>query len=253
MRVLIACEFSGVVRDAFRARGHDAVSCDLLPSERPGPHIVGDVRDHFADGWDLLIAHPPCTFLANSGAKHLYLACRRENGAAGDRWANLVHAAAFFLDMLRAPIPRIAVENPIMLGHVRRLFDIPAPSQTIQPWQHGHPETKATCLWLRSLPRLRPTHVVDGHDARVHREPPGPDRWRNRSRTYPGHRRGDGGAVGWRLRRRPPPLRAAAPKCRSADQASGFRSAACAAFQSTPASASASRSSVMSRHGTRAS
>jgi hypothetical protein len=94
MRVLVACEFSGVVRDAFRARGHDAVSCDLLPSERPGPHIVGDVRDHFADGWDLLIAHPPFTFLANSGAKHLYLGCRREFGAAGDRWANLGHAAA---------------------------------------------------------------------------------------------------------------------------------------------------------------
>ena len=105
---------------------------------------------------------------------------------AGDRWANLGHAAAFFLDMLRAPIPRIAVENPIMLGHVRRLFDIPAPSQTIQPWQHGHPETKATCLWLRSLPRLQPTQVVDGRDARVHRDPPGPERWRNRSRTYPG-------------------------------------------------------------------
>ena len=139
MRVLVACEFSGVVRDAFRARGHDAVSCDLLPSERPGPHIVGDVRNVLHDGWDLLIAHPPCTFLANSGAKHLYLGCRRENGAAGDRWANLGHAAAFFLAMLEAPIPRIAVENPIMLGHVRRLFDIPAPSQTIQPWQHRSP------------------------------------------------------------------------------------------------------------------
>jgi hypothetical protein len=116
MRILVACEFSGVVRDAFRARGHDAVSCDLLPSERPGPHITGDVRDIFGDGWDLLIAHPPCTFLANSGAKHLYLGCRRENGAAGDRWANLGHAAAFFIDMLRAPIPQIAVENPISSG-----------------------------------------------------------------------------------------------------------------------------------------
>jgi len=111
MRVLVACEFSGVVRDAFRARGHDAVSCDLLPSERAGPHIVGDVRAVLHDGWDLLIAHPPCTFLANSGAKHLYLGCRRENGAAGDRWANLGHAAAFFLDMIRAPIPRIVVEK----------------------------------------------------------------------------------------------------------------------------------------------
>jgi nitrogen fixation protein len=122
MRILVACEFSGVVRDAFRARGHDAVSCDLLSSERPGPHITGDVRDIFGDGWDLLIAHPPCTFLANSGAKHLYLGCRRENGAHGDRWANLGHAVAFFLAMLSAPIPRVAVENPIMLVHVRRLF-----------------------------------------------------------------------------------------------------------------------------------
>jgi hypothetical protein len=133
-----------------------------------------------------MIAHPPCTFLANSGAKHLYLGCRRENGAHGDRWANLGHAAAFFLAMLKAPIPRIAVENPIMLGHVRRLFDIPAPSQTIQPWQHGHPETKATCLWLKGLPRLTPTAMVAGREARVHREPPGPERWRNRSRTCPG-------------------------------------------------------------------
>ena len=139
-----------------------------------------------SSGGTNVLAHPPCTFLANSGAKHLYLGCRRENGAAGDRWANLGHAAAFFIDMLRAPIPRIAVENPIMLGHVRRLFDIPAPSQTIQPWQFGHPETKATCLWLRSLPRLTSTAVVEGRDARVHREPPGPDRWRNRSRTFEG-------------------------------------------------------------------
>ena len=106
MRILVACEFSGVVRDAFRACGHEAVSCDLLPSERPGPHIIGDVRGVLHDGWDLLIAHPPCTFLANSGAKHLYLGCRRENGAHGDRWANLGHAAAFFLAMLAAPIPR---------------------------------------------------------------------------------------------------------------------------------------------------
>ena len=114
-------------------------SATCCPRERPGPHIVGDVRDVLHDAWDLLIAHPPCTFLANSGAKHLYLGCRRENGAAGDRWANLGHAAAFFIDISGRRVPRIAVENPIMLGHVRRLFDIPAPSQTIQPWQFGHP------------------------------------------------------------------------------------------------------------------
>ena len=201
MRVLVACEFSGVVRDAFRARGHDAVSCDLLPSERPGPHIVGDVRAILHDGWDLLIAHPPCTFLANSGAKHLYLGCRRENGAAGDRWANLGHAAAFFLDMLRAPIPRIAVENPIMLGHVRRLFDIPAPSQTIQPWQFGHPETKATCLWLKEPAAA---------DADAHRRGPrgagapraaGAGPLAEPEPDLSGHRRGDGGAVGRDLNR----------------------------------------------------
>jgi zinc D-Ala-D-Ala carboxypeptidase len=120
MRVLVACEFSGVVRDAFRARGHDAVSCDLLPSERPGAHIVGDVRDILHDGWDLMIAHPPCTFLPNSGAKHLDLGCRRENGANGDRWANLGHAAAFFLAMLGAPIPRIAVEKPLIIRSAYR-------------------------------------------------------------------------------------------------------------------------------------
>jgi hypothetical protein len=182
MRVLVGYEFSGVVRDAFRARGHDAVSCDLLPTERPGPHIVGDVRAVLHESWDLLVAHPPCTFLVNSAAKHLYHGCRRENGADSDRWACLGHAAAFFLDLLRAPVPRVAVENPIMLGHVRRLFDVPA----IQPCQHGHSETKATCLWLKGLPRLLPTRVVAGREARVHREPPGPERWRNRSRTYAG-------------------------------------------------------------------
>jgi hypothetical protein len=186
MRVLVACEFSGVVRDAFRARGHDAVSCDLLPSEQCGPHVTGDVTTILHQGWDMVIAHPPCTYLANSGAKHLYVGQHRENGCDGDRWARLGHAAAFFLGLLRAPAPRIAVENPIMLGHVRRLFGVPAPTQTIQPWQFGHPETKATCLWLKGLPSLRPTHVVEGREARVHREPPGPDRWRNRSRTFEG-------------------------------------------------------------------
>jgi len=202
MRVLVACEFSGVVRDAFRARGHEAVSCDLLPSERAGAHIVRDVRDILYDGWDLLIAHPPCTFLANSGAKHLYVGCRRENGACGDRWANLGHAAAFFLDMLQAPIPRIAVENPIMLGHVRRLFDIPAPSQTIQPWEHGHPETKATCLWLRSLPRLVPTAVVEGREARVHRRAARAGPLAKPESHLSWHRRSDGRAVGRRTGRR---------------------------------------------------
>ena len=195
MRVLVACEFSGVVRDAFRARGHDAVSCDLLPSERPGPHVIGDVRDLFADGWDLLIAHPPCTFLAEqrreASLPRLPPGERRRRRPLGQPRAR----GGFFLDMLRAPIPRIAVENPIMLGHVRRLFDIPAPSQTIQPWQFGHPETKATCLWLQEP-------AAADADAR-RRGPrgagaPGAARAGPLAEPEPhfrGHRRGDGGPV----------------------------------------------------------
>jgi hypothetical protein len=184
MRVLVACEFSGVVRDAFVARGHDAVSCDLLPSERPGPHIVGDVRNILHQGWDLMIAHPPCTFPP--------VARSISTSAAAGRTAPMATAGPtsgtprVLSGHARGADPAHRVENPIMLGHVRRLFDIPTPSQTIQPWQHGHPETKATCLWLKGLPRLRPTKIVDGREARVHREPLGPERWRNRSRTYPG-------------------------------------------------------------------
>jgi hypothetical protein len=175
MKVLVACEFSGIVRDAFIARGHDAVSCDVLPSERPGPHFPGDVRD-ILDGlvwgpWDLMIAHPPCTFLAVSGAR--WFAQRREAQA---------EALEFVRLLLDAPIQRIALENPISVisSAIRK------PDQIIQPWQFGHGETKATCLWLKGLPRLEPTNVVDGRDARVHRMAPGPERWRERSRTFPG-------------------------------------------------------------------
>ena len=162
MRVLVACEFSGVVRDAFRARGHDAVSCDLLPSERPGPHVVGDVRDLFADGWDLMIAHPPCTFLANSGAKHLYLGCRRENGAAGDRWANLGHAAAFFLDMLpgadpahRGREPDHARARAAALRHPGAVADDPAVAVRASRDQGDLPVAEG-------LPRLVPTALSRG-------------------------------------------------------------------------------------------
>lgn len=188
MRVLVACECSGVVRRAFAARGHDAWSCDLKPAEDHSPqHIQGDaISAAYGRPWDMLIAHPECTYLANSGAKHLYAGMKAENGPDGARWAQMGAAAAFFLAMWHAPVPRIAVENPIMLGHPRRLFGIPKPTQTIQPWQYGHGETKATCLWLKGLPPLVPTNIVPGREARVWRMAPGPDRKADRSRTYAG-------------------------------------------------------------------
>lgn len=176
MRVLIACEYSGRVRDAFTARGHEAMSCDLLPSETPGWHYKGDVRDlidgyHETGDWDLMVAHPPCTHLAVSGARW-FADKRREQEEALDLVRLLMDAA----------IPRIAVENPISVISSR----IRKPDQVIQPWQYGHGETKATCLWLKNLPRLTPTNVVEGRDPRVHRMPPGPDRWKARSLTYQG-------------------------------------------------------------------
>lgn len=183
MRVLIACEFSGAVRDAFLALGHDAVSCDLLSSASPGPHIQGDAREYLGDGWDLLIAHPPCTYLANSGVRWLY----GGKGATRDpvRWRSMEDGANFFRLMLEAPIPRIAVENPIMHGHAKAIVGRD-PDQTIQPWQHGHGETKATCLWLKGLPTLKPSRVVDGRLPRVHFASPSPNRWKERSVTLPG-------------------------------------------------------------------
>lgn len=171
MRVLVACEFSGIVRDAFAARGHDAWSCDLLPSERPGNHIQGDVLEVLKDGWDLLIAHPPCTHLAVSGARWFK-----------DKRAEQEDAVKFFMALANSPIPRVCIENPISIMSTRWR----KPDQISQPWQFGHGETKATCLWLKNLPLLTPTKVVDGREARVHKEPPGPDRWKNRSRTFQG-------------------------------------------------------------------
>jgi hypothetical protein len=181
MRVLIACEFSGIVRDAFTAAGHDAWSWDLLPTERPGKHVTGDVEAALNPGeWDLMIAHPPCTYLANSGVRWLY-------GGKGtirdeERWALMEESAAFFRLLLEAPIPRIAVENPIMHSHA----GIRKPDQLIQPWQFGHGETKATGLWLKRLPPLVPTHIVTERRPRVHHASPGPDRWKERSRTLEG-------------------------------------------------------------------
>jgi site-specific DNA-cytosine methylase len=172
MRVLVACEFSGIVRDAFLARGHDAWSCDLIPSESKRlKHLEIDVREVLADKWDLMIAHPPCTHLAVSGSRWFK-----------DKQAEQAEALQFVRDLLSAPIARIALENPISILSTR----IRKPDQIIQPWQFGHGETKATCLWLKNLPLLTPTNIVEGRIARVHHEPPGPNRWKNRSRTYQG-------------------------------------------------------------------
>lgn len=171
MRVLVACEFSGVVREAFRALGHDAWSCDLLPTEAPGPHIQGDVLAVLQDGWDLMVAHPPCTHLAVSGARWFK-----------DKLPEQAAALDFVRALLSAPIPRVALENPVSIISSR----IRKPDQIIQPWQFGHGETKATCLWLKGLPLLEPTHIVSGREARVHKMAPGPDRWRERSRTFTG-------------------------------------------------------------------
>ena len=171
MRILVACEFSGVVRDAFRRQGHDAWSCDILPTEQGGPHIQGDVREVLGAGWDLMVCHPPCTHLAVSGARWFK-----------DKRAEQAEALEFVRTLLNAPIPRIALENPISIISSR----IRKPDQIIQPWQFGHGETKATCLWLKGLPPLQPTQIVEGREARVHRMPPGPDRWKERSRTFPG-------------------------------------------------------------------
>lgn len=172
-RVLVACEYSGRVRDAFAARGHDAWSCDLLPSERPGQHYQGDVRDLLLQPWDLMVAHPPCTHLAVSGAR--YFAEKRASGAQDK-------ALAFVRLLLDADVPRIALENPVSIISTR----IRRPSQIVQPWMFGHGETKATCLWLKFLPKLTPTSLVNGRAPRVHLMPPSPSRWKDRSRTYQG-------------------------------------------------------------------
>lgn len=171
MHILIACEYSGTVRDAFRRRGHDAVSCDLLPTDAPGPHYQGDVRDVLDAGWDMMVAHPPCTHLAVSGARWWK-----------DKLPEQAEAIAFVRLLLAAPIERIALENPVgkLSTAVRK------PSQIIHPWQYGHGETKATCLWLKSLPPLTPTDIVAGREAKIHRMAPGPDRWKLRSLTYAG-------------------------------------------------------------------
>jgi site-specific DNA-cytosine methylase len=171
MKVLVACEYSGTVRDAFIRAGHDAMSCDILPTDSAGPHYQGDVRDILGDGWDLMIAHPPCTHLAVSGARWFR-----------DKVTEQAEALDFVRLLMNAPIERIAIENPVSIISSK----IRKPDQIIQPWQFGHGETKATCLWLKNLPKLTPTNIVEGRDNRIHRMPPSPDRWKLRSTTYAG-------------------------------------------------------------------
>lgn len=173
MKVLIACEYSGAVRDAFLTKGHEAMSCDLLPTDSPGPHYQGDVRDVLSYPWDLMIAHPPCTHLSVSGARHF--ADKRMDGRQQA-------AVSFFMMLARADVPMIAVENPvcIMSSMWRK------PDQVIQPWQFGHGETKATCLWLKGLPLLEATDIVEGRENRIRRMPPSVDRWKERSKTFAG-------------------------------------------------------------------
>lgn len=186
-RILVACEFSGTVRDAFLARGYDAWSCDLLPDERgSNRHIRGDVRDVLGYGWDLLIvAHPPCTRLCLSGLRWLHTP--PPGRTVEEMWADLDAGAALFSDLWNAPIERIAVENPKMHRHAKaRIVNYQEPAQFVQPWEHGHGETKATGLWLKNLPALVPTNIVEGREARVHRMSQKPDRWRERSRTFAG-------------------------------------------------------------------
>lgn len=171
MRVLVACEFSGIVRDMFAAMGHDAWSCDLLPTERPGQHYLGDVREVIKEGWDLMIAHPPCTHLCVSGARWF-----------PKKQPEQMEALQFVCDLLNAPIERIALENPVSIIS----SEIRPPDQVIQPWQFGHGETKKTCLWLKNLPLLRPTRIVSKRDNRIHSMGPSESRSKDRSRTYTG-------------------------------------------------------------------
>jgi site-specific DNA-cytosine methylase len=172
-KVLVACEYSGAVRDAFIAAGHDAMSCDLLPTDAPGPHYQGDMFDLELSDFNLLIAFPPCTHLAVSGARWF-----AEKRADGRQQA----ALDFVRRIMDAPVERIAIENPVSIisSQIRK------PDQTIQPWQYGHGETKRTCLWLKGLPELSPTDIVDGREPRVWKLPPSEDRWKERSKTFPG-------------------------------------------------------------------
>ena len=171
MKVLVACEYSGTVRDAFAKKGHEALSCDLLATDKLGKHYQGNVFDIIDDGWDLMIAHPPCTHLAVSGARWFK-----------DKFIEQAEALDFVRKLMNADIDRICIENPVSIISSR----IRKPDQTIQPWQFGHGETKRTCLWLKGLPKLVPTNIVDGRYQRIWKLPPRPDRWKIRSATFQG-------------------------------------------------------------------
>ena len=186
MKVLIACEYSGRVRDSFIAMGHDAISCDLLPSDQVGPHYQGNVFDIIEQGFDLMIAHPPCTYLSNSGVRHLH-----KNTS---RWPLLFDGAEFFKRLLNCKIPKIAIENPIMHKYAKQLINCGQQSQVVQPWMFGHTEQKATCLWLKGLPNLIATDDVKeammllpkNERERLFYLAPSADRWKIRSTTYQG-------------------------------------------------------------------
>jgi len=186
MKVLVACEYSGRVRDAFIAKGHDAVSCDLLPTDVAGPHIQGDVLEVLNDGWDLMVGHPPCTYFTNSGVSWLH--------KDPERWGHLDRAAVFFKSLLDSGIPKICIENPIPHKYAIERIDGRKYTQLIQPYMFGHMETKATCLWLSGLPRLKPTTdlkketmaLPPSKRGRLHWLPPSPDRWKLRSVTFQG-------------------------------------------------------------------
>jgi len=185
VKILIACEFSGVVRDAFAEQGHDAWSCDLLPTESNGPHIQGDVREILDNSWDMMIAHPPCTYLSNSGVSWLY--------KDDSRWGKMLEGARFFKELLDTDIPKICVENPIMHGFATDIIGRKQ-DQVIQPWMFGHTECKATCLWLKNLPHLVPTNVVKDEmkalpkkeSQRLYYLVSSPDRGKIRSITFKG-------------------------------------------------------------------
>ena len=186
MKILIACEYSGTVRDAFTEKGHDAMSCDLLPTDKPGKHYQGNVIDIINDDWDMLIAHPPCTYMSNSGVCHLH--------KDTNRWVELFKAGDFFKRLLDADIPKIVIENPIMHKYGKQLIGNIKQSQVIQPWMHGHTEQKATCLWIKGLPLLVESNNVKDEmmllpknkRERLHYLPPSADRWKLRSTTYQG-------------------------------------------------------------------
>lgn len=184
MKVLVACEYSGIVREAFRDQGYDAVSCDVRETEQPGPHIQKDVLevlDERASEFDLMIAHPPCTYLSNSGVRWLY--------EKDERWQDMIEGAVFFRKLLNADIPHIAVENPIMHKWAKKVIGIEdRDPETIQPWMFGEPENKAICLWKKNLPDLEPTDIVkeEKRSSTVHKMPPSEDRSKKRSLFFEG-------------------------------------------------------------------